>query len=465
MPDAVAAILESVASAVSLREEIPDYTALAESKVKGRVVENVALCGRESANGRTYTDECLREAVPLYSGVRINIDHRAKRSTGARSFRDLQGRVIPGTEKFDEQTGKIRGDVRVFAGQEGDKLLDIAENDPAAAGFSHDAAGIAKPTPGAKAGHVTVTKIAAVASVDIVTTPATNRSLFESIDGPVQGDTLEEVAGLLEGPLADKVAADEQAARIRRVTWAAESMIGDVLFDRRKHATEAPTPIGTRVKKIQAILADWSATIAKEAKAAKTTAAAGDDDPVTEADMDLATLTRSQLAIGNPTLAEEIMELGRAEVRKELKGVQEELDTAKKTIETTDAAKVLAEGKATIEKKLSGLKKLPEAAKKRIRSACEALLEAGKPVTAEMLDEAIEDSVEMLESLGAKPDALQQIREEAAPKTRESAVPTGDQANVNVKEARERLTASFGRIGGVEPEPKKKEEAPAAAAS
>ena len=56
----------------------------------GNVVKGVAILGLSSKNGRRYTMEAVREAIPQYEGLRINFDHPS-RPTDPRHFGDRFG--------------------------------------------------------------------------------------------------------------------------------------------------------------------------------------------------------------------------------------------------------------------------------------------------------------------------------------------------------------------------------------
>jgi hypothetical protein len=65
-----------------------------------RTIYGVKVLGLESSNGRRYTAESLRAAIPLYEGRSVNIDHPLNHLTGQldatlpRSAHDRFGRLV-----------------------------------------------------------------------------------------------------------------------------------------------------------------------------------------------------------------------------------------------------------------------------------------------------------------------------------------------------------------------------------
>lgn len=145
-----------------------------------RIVENVVLCGAESpTRKRRYPRPTLEAARPLYEGRKIFLNHRKKGEDGEpRDVRDLAGRIVKGTVKIDE-AGKVRGNVKAHRSPAGDLVLNLAEDDPEAAGMSHDAVGSETITDAAT-GWRDVDRIAEVRSVDLVSEPGTTIGFFES---------------------------------------------------------------------------------------------------------------------------------------------------------------------------------------------------------------------------------------------------------------------------------------------
>lgn len=140
------------------------------------IIRNVKIIGKVSKNGRTYTDEALRDAVPLYENAPVYIDHPSRND--AKRDRSLR-----------EQVGNIRGarwtpdgnygDLHLFESHADTKLvLERARKDKNGFGLSHNADGSCTRSRGGEICE----SIENVRSVDIVGNPATTRGLFESED-------------------------------------------------------------------------------------------------------------------------------------------------------------------------------------------------------------------------------------------------------------------------------------------
>lgn len=157
------------------------YTPVMEDKIDpdNSIIRDVKIIGKVSNNGRTYTDEALRNAVPLYEGIQVNIDHPHRRE--ATKERGLM-----------EQVGVLRdvrwtpegnfGNLHLFENHSATKLiLERAQKDKNGFGLSHNADGTCVRT---KQGEI-CESIDHARSVDIVGKPATTRGLFESEDPDV----------------------------------------------------------------------------------------------------------------------------------------------------------------------------------------------------------------------------------------------------------------------------------------
>ncbi len=181
-------------------EALADCLAEAAVDREQGVVRNVALLGPESKNGYRYTLEAMQQAVPLYEGRPVFVDHpvqegdaetrrrgdaeteeqnmgegiaasprpRVPASSFHRSVRDYAGRVV--SARFDGQ--RIRGDLQL-AGPNAEWLLSLIESSPSDIGMSHVV--LARWN---EAGDA-VEHIERVVSVDIVAFPATVQSFSE----------------------------------------------------------------------------------------------------------------------------------------------------------------------------------------------------------------------------------------------------------------------------------------------
>jgi hypothetical protein len=129
--------------------------------------------GRESKNGRTYSDKAMDDAAKLYEGTEVNIDHDRKEPHRERGLLEGFGVVRGSTRKTDG----VYGDLHFLKTHPAAPLfLERAERFPQNIGLSHNADG---KTRREKSGEI-VESIDRVNSIDLVRNPATNRGLFES---------------------------------------------------------------------------------------------------------------------------------------------------------------------------------------------------------------------------------------------------------------------------------------------
>lgn len=139
------------------------------------IVRNVKVLGTRSKNkGGVYPAEVMREAVGLYEGAKVNIDH-TRESDRNPSFRDRFG-VIRNARLVGEE---IRGDLHFNPKHAAaEQFIWAVENQPETIGFSHIAMVDWKPTKGGRIAQ----KIRSVKSVDIVAEPATTAGVFEEAE-------------------------------------------------------------------------------------------------------------------------------------------------------------------------------------------------------------------------------------------------------------------------------------------
>lgn len=162
---------------VTLSEDVSPITEGLRVDRSKRVIRDVLLLGFKSKNGRRYTPEAMRDAVArgMYEGVRINLDHPESGPGAQRSIRDRLGKAVHA--RYDPKRG-IVGDVRYLAKDPyAEKILEAAEEMPDVLGFSHNADG----EEAIRDGIPTIERILRVRHVDLVSDPATAKSLYESI--------------------------------------------------------------------------------------------------------------------------------------------------------------------------------------------------------------------------------------------------------------------------------------------
>ncbi len=138
------------------------------------ILHCVKILGTKSKNGRTYPDATLRDALPLYENIKVNLDHATGHNNKPRRYQDRFG-VIKNVQ-IKENDG-LYGDFRFNPKHPlAEQLLWDAENAPENVGFSHNVEAIVRK----EDDTIIVEKIVSVWSVDIVADPATTAGLFES---------------------------------------------------------------------------------------------------------------------------------------------------------------------------------------------------------------------------------------------------------------------------------------------
>ncbi len=165
------------------------------------VIRGVKILGVRSQNGRTYLAEAMGQAVPLYEGAKVNVNHAKGIATGPRDYQDRIGVIRNVTVRADEG---LFGDFHFNPKHTlAEQLLWDAEHAPQNVGFSHNV----QARTARRGDTVVVEAITKVQSVDLVADPATTRGLFESKkDG---NDSVEEASpaddSLLETLTAERL--------------------------------------------------------------------------------------------------------------------------------------------------------------------------------------------------------------------------------------------------------------------
>lgn len=140
------------------------------------VIRDVRILGGTSKNGRIYSEAAMQQAVGLYEGARLNFNHVRNRDGQAeRQFEDWVGEIRD--VRYVPAEKALRGDAHILESDpRSAKLLEAARRFPRSFGLSHVASGVEVK----RGSERVVEQIERVASVDIVTSPATNMGLFES---------------------------------------------------------------------------------------------------------------------------------------------------------------------------------------------------------------------------------------------------------------------------------------------
>lgn len=141
------------------------------------IVRGVKILGAESDHGYRYTSSAMKNAISLYEGKPVNIDHPKERSISAsRRYADRFGRISNVHFREGKSYG-LYGDLHYNKGHRLASQFEWdVENNPNNLGLSQMARG----STAVRSGKVLVESIQVVKSVDVVADPATNQGLFES---------------------------------------------------------------------------------------------------------------------------------------------------------------------------------------------------------------------------------------------------------------------------------------------
>lgn len=166
------------------------------STASPNLVENVVILGPISTDAagkvrRRYTPECLQQAVGIFEGAPAFVDHVDPDKTNkTRSVRDMYGYYK--NVRVDLQEGKLRGSLDVFDGPLGQHVLSIVKKNPRMAGNSICATGKIRMDGGVQVVEQIMPRTAwGRPSVDLVSEPATTKSLFESTQEPIKESNME----------------------------------------------------------------------------------------------------------------------------------------------------------------------------------------------------------------------------------------------------------------------------------
>lgn len=162
--------------AESVREEIEfvDITeGFKEAKIDEdlNVIKNVAIISKESKNNRIYSDEALNDVIELAEGAKSFADHPVKGMI--RSVKMLIGKLT-NAHKVD---GKGYADFEILENHK-NWIFPIAKQMPEVAGMSIIARGKISPEKDER-GREVVESVSELKSIDLVSEPATTKSLFE----------------------------------------------------------------------------------------------------------------------------------------------------------------------------------------------------------------------------------------------------------------------------------------------
>lgn len=273
-----------MSKAVTLLETV--YSPEAKVDREAGIIRNVKILGRESANGRTYSDKALDDAARLYEGRKICIDHDREKPKRERGVLEELAVISESRRQGDG----VYGNLRMFTKHNAYELvMERAEKFPSSFGLSHNGEGQMS-----RDGRI-VESLSSVRTVDLVGDPATNKSLFESKDQAVP-KTLKEIiesfnaetaksCGLLEmdGMGAMPVEVPSEGSGEDQI-WAAFKQAINVAVDDDK------LDIKATLKKVGEILKAYEKLTGSGGDSAPTK---GEDTTTTESKQMIAALTES----------------------------------------------------------------------------------------------------------------------------------------------------------------------------
>ncbi len=203
------------------------------------VIYGVKVVGAESGNthgmagatkGTRYTPEALQRAIGLYENAHVYANHPPRSQPLAeRKIGEKMGWL----KNVRIKEGELYADLHVLLSHEdAPAVLEAAERNPELFGMSHNANGRGE----VKDGWFVIHEIPEVKSVDVVSDPATNSSLFES------RSHMKPVKSILEAkvlPKLRKAAAKRLKALLEGMGDDAKMEEGDDSEDHRDHLFSA----------------------------------------------------------------------------------------------------------------------------------------------------------------------------------------------------------------------------------
>lgn len=186
---------ESPALAQILERSYSDETLAVDEE--NAIIRNVRILGAQSANNREYSQQAQEDAVRLYDGADVFIDHRRRGDQADRGLAEGVG-VIQAPRRIAEKN-EVRGDLHYFKHHPAASVIvERAQRFPRTFGLSHDAAGEIAGGRGKNGGDL-VERLVRVNSVDLVRKPATNKGLFEDERATTVRELATKHVGLDEG--------------------------------------------------------------------------------------------------------------------------------------------------------------------------------------------------------------------------------------------------------------------------
>jgi hypothetical protein len=147
------------------------------------IVRGVKILGCRSRNGRVYPSATLQDAIGLYEGAKVNVNHAKGDPLSPRDYQDRIGTIHGVHQQGDGLFADLHFNPKHILAEQ---LAWDAANAPENVGFSHHVQ--AKTV--RQGDELIVQKIIEVQSVDLVADPATTRGLFEGEENAAGGDEI-----------------------------------------------------------------------------------------------------------------------------------------------------------------------------------------------------------------------------------------------------------------------------------
>lgn len=150
---------------------------LQEARQDGLLIQGVAVLGRVSKNGRTYSDRAMNAVAEAADGMRVFADHPDNGRDPVRPVASLIGRL----RRVRVVGEKVKADLQVVDAPPWRDLLPALREDSMGVGLSIRARGTVQK----RDGRTVVEDVSRLQGVELVSEPATTSGLRESLDrGP-----------------------------------------------------------------------------------------------------------------------------------------------------------------------------------------------------------------------------------------------------------------------------------------
>lgn len=154
--------------------EVTQSPSLRVDREKG-IIFGVRVLGLKSKNNREYESRAADDAATMYEGHSVNYNHPSRDNLDRERLVEERAGWLQNVAR-DSDGGRSAELHLLTSDPRSAKIMEAAEKRPELFGLSHHVEGETRQGDG----KTIVTKITRVVSVDIVTDPATTRSLFES---------------------------------------------------------------------------------------------------------------------------------------------------------------------------------------------------------------------------------------------------------------------------------------------